>query len=507
MHRVRSLALLTLAALAAWAPAVRAQTPDSLATEPPGRPTLTIGDAVRIALDRSPDLDRATVADRSAALAVRGAEAARLPNVVAQVGPTQQFGLGFDQTTGQLSSQSTQSLSLGLQADIRLFDGQRTRYAVEGARFDREAAAVGVARTEQQVALDVAQRFLQLLLDRELVRVQTDQLAAALSQREQIDRLVEGGARARADLISQDAVVAERRAAIVEAEGAVARDEALLVQSTGLDPLAAPVFVGPSLAALEAAGALAYEPPPLADLLAAARDTRADLRAQALRIRSAEAGVGVARAQGRPTVDLSVGLGTGYSSLQRRLIDPNAAPVLVPVTLPDGTPVLVGGQPFTIPGGPGDRERTPLFIQGADNRRANVSLSLVVPIFDRYAARRAVAEAEVRTDDARITRDALVRQVDADVQTAAVEARTAAARLAAARVQVEAAAAALRVERDRYELGAGTLYAVADAQSRLATAESSRVQAAYGLVFRAALVRLAVGDISADALAAQLATP
>ena len=83
------------------------------------------------------------------------------------------------------------------------------------------------------------------------------------------------------------------------------------------------------------------------------------------------------------------------------------------------------------------------------------------------------------------------------MQTAAVEARTAVARLAAARVQVEAAQAALRVERDRYELGAGTLYAVADAQSRLAQAESSAVQAAYGLVFRAALVRLAVGDVSA----------
>ncbi len=491
----------TLAALAFAPLAAAAQTPDTLGA------TLTIADAVRIALDRSPDLARATVADRSAALAVRSAQAERLPTVALQVGPTQQVGLAFDQTTGQLTSQSVQSLNVGLGADIRLFDGRRSRYVVEGARLDREAAAIGVARTEQQVALDVAPRFLQLLLDRELVVVQTAQLAAAESQRAQVAGLVEGGARARGDLIAQDAVVAERRAALVEAEGAVARDEALLVQATGLDPLSEPRFVGPSLAALEAGGALAYTAPPLADLLAAARETRADLRAQALRIRSAEAGVGAARAQGRPTVDLSASVGTGYSSLQQRLADPTAPTPSLPVTLPDGTPVLVGGQPFTIPTGSADLERTPLFSQGADNRRGSVSLSLVVPIFDRYAARRAVAEAQVRTDDARLTRDALQRQVDADVQTAAVEARTAVARLAAARIQVEAAAAALRVERDRYELGAGTLYAVADAQSRLAQAESSRVQAAYGLVFRAALVRLAVGDVSADALAATLAAP
>jgi outer membrane protein len=500
---------LCLAALV-FASAASAQTPDTAAQAPDtlaAGPTVTIAEAVRIALDRSPDLARATVADRSADLAVRAARAERLPTLALQVQPAQQLGLAFDQTTGQLTSQSVQTVNLGVGADLRLFDGGRTRYAVEGARLDREAAAVGVTRTEQQVALDVAQRFLQLLLDRELVVVQAGQLAAAESQRAQVAGLVEGGARARGDLIAQDAVVAERRAALVEAEGAVARDEALLVQSTGLDPLAPPTFVGPSLAALEAAGALAYTPPPLAELLTSARANRADLRAQALRIRSAEAAVGVARAQGRPTVDVSAQVGTGYSSLQQRLVDPNTTPILVPVTLADGTPVFVGGQPFLIPSGQGDVERTPIFAQGADNRRASFSLALTVPIFDRYAARRAVAEARIRTDDARLTRDALARQVDADVQTAAVEARTAVARLDAARVQVDAAAAALRVERDRYELGAGTLYAVADAQARLAQAESARVQAAYGLVFRAALVRLAVGDVSADVLAAQLVAP
>ncbi|HEX8298010.1 MAG TPA: TolC family protein, partial [Rubricoccaceae bacterium] len=405
--------------LAVLAPVVAsAQTPDTLG------PTVTLPEAVQVAIRNSPEVARAGIADRTGDLAVRGAQAGRLPAVTFQAGPAQQFGLGFDQTTGQLSSQSTQSLNVGVSADVRLFDGGLTRYAVEGARLDRAAAGVAAIRTEQQVALDVAQRFLQLLLDRELVGVQQGQLAAALSQREQVAGLVEGGVRARGDLIAQDAVVAERRAALVEAEGAVARDEALLVQATGLDPLAAPAFVGPSLAALEAAGALAYEPPPLSDLLASAREARADVRAQDIRIRSAEASSRAARAQGRPSVDLSVNIGTGYSSLQQRLADPSAPIPTVPVTLPDGTPILVGGQPFTVAGGQPDLERTPLFIQGLDNRRSSIALSLVVPIFDRYATRRAVAEAQVRTDDARLTRSALVRQVDADVQTAAVEART-----------------------------------------------------------------------------------
>ncbi|HEX8386409.1 MAG TPA: TolC family protein, partial [Rubricoccaceae bacterium] len=203
MRRALFLTALALAALAA--PSASAQTPDSIRTQDSLAvgPTVTIAEAVRIALDRSPDLARAAVADRSAALAVRSAQAERLPSLALQVSPAQQLGLAFDQTTGQLTSQSVQTVNLGVGADVRLFDGRRARYAVEGARLDREAAAVGVERTEQQVALDVAQRFLQLLLDRELVRVQAGQLAAAESPRAQVSGLVEGGARARGDLLAQ----------------------------------------------------------------------------------------------------------------------------------------------------------------------------------------------------------------------------------------------------------------------------------------------------------------
>ena len=90
------------------------------------------------------------------------------------------------------------------------------------------------------------------------------------------------------------------------------------------------------------------------------------------------------------------------------------------------------------------------------------------------------------------------------MQQAVVEARTARARLDAAEAQVEAATAAVRVEQDRYRLGACTLYDVASAQTRLAESLAGRAQAAYGLAFRRVLVRLAVGDVDPGALAGML---
>ena len=453
--------------------------------------SVTLVEAVETALEQSPEVRRAVIADRGRDLAVRSARAARLPVVSLNVQPSQRYGLGFDQTTGEVVSQTVETLGASAFAQLPLYDGGRARAGVLEAERLRESADAALVRTRQQVALEVAQQFLTLLLDREIADIEAEQLEAAQAQRRRVAELVEAGARARGDLIAQDAVVAERQTALVVARGAVERDRVILVQLVGLDPLEAYRFVGPDLEALEASGLFTARLEPLPTLVAAALEARSDRRAQELSIEAARAAIGAARAAGRPSLDLSASVGTGYSSLQQRAI---GVPPVTPVTLSDGTPVLVGGVPLTFPGSP-DLETTPVFTQFGDNRSGSVGLTLSVPLFDRYQARRGVVEAQIRVEDAEIALDALDRQVASEVQQAVVEAQTARARLAAAEVQVAASTEALRVERDRYRLGAGTLYDVAEAQARLAQAQSSRAQAAYGLAFRLALVRLAVGDL------------
>ena len=496
MRRLLPLAL--AAALAVPSAAAQVLSPDSVGTP------ITLAEAVRIAVERSPDVRRAVLTDRTLGSAVRAARAGRLPTLSARVTPQQSYGLAFDQTTGQVASQTVEQAGFSVFGSVPLYDGGRVGATVRQAQFERDASVAGRERTRQQVALDVAQGFLQLLLDRELVAIQAEQLAAAEGQLARVAELVEAGARPRGDLIAQEAVVAERRTALVEARGAVALDRVALVQTIGLDPTEPYRFVGPDAGALALAGALEYEPRPAPELVAAARDGRADRRAQALRIRAAEAAVGIARAAGQPVIDLTGSAGTGYSSLQQQLVDPDAIQPANPVTLEDGTEVFVGGEPLTFPAGSPALQQTPFLDQFADNRSASLGLTLSVPIFDRYQTRRGVVEAQVAVEDARIALETLDRAVAAEVLQSVVQAETAQARLEAAAVQVEAAAEALRVERDRYQFGAGTLYDVAEAQARLAEAESARAQAAYTLVFRVALVRLAVGDVDVDGLAEQI---
>ncbi|OZC03879.1 TolC family protein [Rubricoccus marinus] len=460
---------------------------------------ITLEEAIALALRTSPEVARAELAEEGRGLAISGARTERLPSVSFSAQPSQSYGLSFDQTTGQLVSQTVESFNTGLSANVQIYDGGRTRALVRQAEFDRAAAEASGERTRQTVAADVADRFLQLLLDRQLVEIQTEQLEAARQQLDRAQRLVAAGARPESDLPAARATVAERVAALAEATASIARDQVRLLDRLGLGPLAEVTFVGPTLEELEAAGLLDLAAPEVAALVEAALDSRQDLRAQEIAVDAAVAGEALARTASRPNVSAFGQIGTGYSSLASRLTNPDAEPTLLPVTLSDGSPVLLGGVPFVVPQQPDfEFETTPFFSQLGDNRSGSLGISVTVPIFDRFAARRQRQEARLQSENARVELDALRRSVSAEIGLAAVEIAGAEARLDAANARVEAAQAAVDAEEARYSLGVTTPYDLADARGRLAEALAARAQSAYTLVFRRALLRLATGDEITD---------
>ncbi len=454
---------------------------------------ITFNEAMRLALSENPDLLQAELSDEASELNVSSArvDALPLPFVSASISPTQRYGLSFDQTTGQLNSQTSESLNLSVGGSVNLFNGFRGRRALEQARLLRSASTFSFEYARQQVAFEVASRFLQVMLDKEFVGIRQQTLTAQGAQLDQIEALVEAGVRAQADLFSQRAAVAQARAAVLQAEQAVGLSETRLVEYLVLDPFGEYEFVAPALSN----ESLVAEDLSLDILLRTAYERRADLRAQERNIEAARAGIAVARSGRLPSIDLSAGYGTGYSSLQQRLLNPDTSPVSFPVTTEDGRPVLLDGVPFLIPISTNPEfENTPIFSQFADNRAGNISLSISIPIFDRYQTSRQVQQARLEVRQQEVALERVKQAIAVAVRQAVNDYRNAAEQLDAASAQVEAAEAALRAERDRYELGTGTLVAQTQAQTAYAEALASRLQAIYQFVFSRKLIEFAQGN-------------
>lgn len=458
---------------------------------------ITFDEAIRLALTRNTDLRQAEVADHAGELNVSfaRADALPLPFVSAFITPTQRYGLSFDQTTGQLVSQTSEALNLGINASVNLFDGFRNRRALEQARLQRSAGTFSLERTRQQVAFDVASRFLQLMLDEEIVGIRRGSLEAQRAQLLQIENLVDAGVRARADVFSQRAAVAGADGRLLQAGQAVELSKTRLVEVLHLDPFADYEFVAPALDG----DSLTLEEVSLDALLNAAYERRADLQAQKRTIQAAETGIAVARSNRLPTIDLQAGFGTGYSSLQQRLVDPDAEPVFLPVTTENGDPVFLGGVPFEVPLqlGP-ELESTPIFAQFNDNRGGSIGLSISIPIFDRYQTSRQIQLAQIEVLRQELTMERLRLSVAVEVRQAVIDYRNAAAQLRVTATQIEATEAALQAEQDRYELGTGTLVALAQARAQHTEALSNRVQAVYQFVFRRKLIDFALGDLDLE---------
>ena len=487
MPRLLSFALLVACCAAPLAGTAAAQEAAPADANPPAE-RITFDEAVRLALDRSVALRQAEVLAESRSLDVARQRSLLLPSVSASATPVRRFGLVFDQTTGQLRNETNESLDLGLRGNLNLFNGFADVARLDEARTRARAEQLDLGRSREQVLFDVSSAYLQLLLDRELVGIQRENLTAEDEQLARVEALVEGGSRPRSDVFGQRAAVAERRLAVLQAENAVQLSESRLVQLLQLDPFGTYAFAAPAADDLP----VSDETYAANALLAEALGARADIAAQELRIDAADAAVRAAASGYYPSVDLFANYGSAYSSLAARPVPDSGGEI--PVTTASGEDVLVGGQPFTLTT-PGAFEDVAFADQLSDNRGGSFGLSIQIPIFDRFVTRSQVQQARLERENARLQLDVLRQQVAADVRQAVLDYENARARLGVSAAQIEAAQAALDAEQLRYDLGASTLVELSQARARLVEAQSARAQALFEFFFRARLIDYALGRL------------
>jgi outer membrane protein len=232
-----------------------------------------------------------------------------------------------------------------------------------------------------------------------------------------------------------------------------------------LDPFGTYEFVVPDIEEVEPV----LEEYDVRSMLRNAFDERPDLQAQQISIEAASEGIRVARAGIYPTISLSGGIGTGYSSQS---------------FVPTG---------IDAEGDPTGFERQAFFDQFTDNRSQSVTLSLNVPIFNRLQTKTNVERARVQYDNARLDLDNIQQDIALQVRQAYLDYERDKKRLDVTDVQFRAAQQALDAEQERYNVGASTLVELSQARASFVQASSDRAQAKYDFIFRKKLIEYYTG--------------
>ncbi len=424
----------------------------AVAQAQPGTP-LTLQDAVALALTRNLSLMRSANQVAHSEASVRQERADFYPDLYLTANPSLNFGQAFDQTTGQLADERTQALSVGASSSLTLFQGGAERASLAQAQREYAASQSTYDQGEQDVIFEATSRFLQIFLDQELIRVQQDNLEAQRQQLESIEMSYELGARPVADVLQQQAAIAQNEQHLLAVQRNYAISTLRLKQTLHLDPAASIALTALPEEALRPRS-LDYDND---RLLQQALAANADLEAQHHRLEAAEKGIRVARAGYFPSVTLNASANTSYNSqnniygLSDQLLDAN----------PNGA----------------------------------LGLSVSLPLFNRRKTRTRVERAAVVLDDERLALETLQQHVVFNVEQALLDHQTAVLQLRAAEAQHASSREALEATEARYGLGAATFVELSQSRAVFVEAEAAHVEARYRLLMSRLTVAYHAGDI------------
>jgi len=399
----------------------------ALGAQETARP-ITLDEAVRLAKRNAPAAVQARNAVRQQAGTVRTRYAAYLPTLSFGAGANRQNGTRYllDLDT-ILPNDVPWRANHSLSSNLEVFDGGRRWFELQAARAGVDAAEASEVAQEFTVSLTVKQQFYAVLAAREQQSAAAKQLEQAAEQLKAANARVGAGAATRSDSLRSVIAVGNARLAVLAAENALAGANASLSRLVGSPTLVTAAPDDQRDAALRVTRsdaellALAEQGPAVRQAIAAADAAKQNSRA--------------AKTPYLPT--LSLGLSQSYAASQ------------------------------------------PGFALLGDNRNKNIATNLRVnfTVFNGLNREQQVLQASLTEQNAQAAlRDAKLNARQLMIQQLGTL-RTAEARVEIQQQSVLAGEEDLRVQQERYNLGAGTLLDLLASQSTLISARQALIQA------------------------------
>jgi outer membrane protein len=421
--------------------------------------TLTLQEAINIALENNFQLKQAENNRGLANTRVRSAQADFLPNLNASVSGSRTVGRQFVEEDASFDDRTTYGLSGGFSTNVTVFAGFRNIANLRRAEADRASEELAFERLKENIMFETASRYLQVVLNEELLNISKATLDASKSQLEQVRAQVEVGSRPTVDLYNQEATVANDELAVIQRENAFEVSKAQLIRIMQDDRISEVITSMPSTDELS----LMPVDLNLNELISAALETRSDYRAQEFDIESNKQNYRISRAQYLPTVTASAGINSRYSDQISFM----------------GDRVSFGDQFFD------------------QNISRNLGFNIQIPIFTRWNTRTNVEASYVQLRNSELQLDNVRFQITEEVRQAYSDYQSIAKELESTQKALIAAERAYETEQQRYEVGSTTLIELNLANAAYVQAQSNRIQAIYNFVFQEQLLDYFIGQLEA----------
>lgn len=389
----------------------------------------------------------------------------QLPNLNADVGYNLSMGRALDPTTYEFTQNETvQNANFNIRSSVVLFNGLQKKNTIEQKRIDLESKQYDLNKLKNDIAVNVAYAYLNILFNTELVDVAKGQLEITSQQVERTSKLVEAGSLARGSLLEIQAQAAQEELNLVNAQNNLDISYLNLTQlleldSTGGFEIFIPEFDDFSNDMLSES--VSY-------IFSMAVQNLPEIRSAELQLKSAEKGLNIAEGARSPRLSASISYGSLYSDKQERFkFDEN------------GNVIATEAYPFAD--------------QLSDNASTTVGLGLSIPIFNGWQVNTGISNARINIENYKYQLENEKNVLYKDIQQKYADAIAALKRYDASGKSVNSLEESFRYTEEKYNVGMVNSVDYNLSKNQLTAAQSELLQAKYDFIFKTKLLEFYTG--------------
>jgi outer membrane protein len=327
---------------------------------------------------------------------------------------------------------------------MNLFNGLQILNTIKKSKFDLLAGEQDLQSIKDNVGLNVAMAYLQILLNKELVAATDAQLQITLQQIEKTKKLVDAGSMARGNLLQIEAQAAQEEVQLITLKNQL---ETSYLNLTQLLELKTPVgfeIVSPVINV----DSTAIVTGNIDEIFALAQGTRPEVKSAELNLASSESALSIARGARSPQLSLSHSVTTRYVYI-------------------NNTP---GNLPFKD--------------QIKNNKNYDLGFSLNIPILNGWQVNKNVSNSKLEIQKSQYALESAKKTLYKNIQQAYTDALAALKKYNSSRKAVTSSEESFRYTEQKFNVGLVTPVDYNAGKTQLLNAQSDLAQAKYEFIFK-----------------------
>jgi outer membrane protein len=422
----------------------------------------TLEECVKYALENNISIKQSELDTQTATIDKKSALGNFLPSINATTNHSWNIGLNQDITTGLLRNQTTQFTSAGANVGIDIYNGLQNQNNLRRANLALIASKYQLLKMQEDIALNVANAFLQVLFNKENLKVQQEQLTINEKQLTRSTELVNAGSIPRGDVLDIKANLALNRQNVVAAENALLISKLSLAQLLQLKDFEN-FDVIDAISVTDEVAILSQTP---SSIVEKAKESRTDLKIAQTNLEIAQKNLAIAKGAFQPTIQ-------GFYGFNTR------------ISYADVT---------TISGGTiGTKPANPFWTQFSDNKGQSFGAQLSIPIFNGFSAKNNVERSKVNLEKSKIALEQQNLDLQRTVYAAFTDAKGALNANESAISTLEARQEAYFYAKEKYAVGMMNSFDYNQAQTLLVNAQSEVLRTKYDSIFKIKILEFYFG--------------